>query len=197
MAEARPEDPETGSGEETRVRAPRQALEAFLARSAHRAYRFARCLSLDHDAALDAVQESMLKLVEHYAHRPQTEWPALFFTILRNAIRDMQRWRLRWSWPFAAARRDADDGSEAAAVDIASSAEARYAAGRQRAALEHAILDLPLRQRQVFLLREWQGFSIEETARILGCSEGSVKQHHFRALQALRRQLSEVWHEHT
>jgi RNA polymerase sigma-70 factor (ECF subfamily) len=195
MAETRPEPPDTGSGEKARARAPREALEAFLAATAHRAYRFARCSALDHDAALDAVQESMLKLVEHYARRPEEEWPALFFTILRNAIHDVQRWRLRWSWPFAAARREEDSGPEAAAVDTSSSAEARYAAGRQRAALERAIRGLPLRQRQTFLLREWQGFSIEETARILGCSEGSVKQHHFRALQALRSKLSEVWHD--
>ncbi len=41
------------------------------------------------------------------------------------------------------------------------------------------------------MLREWLGFSIKETAGILGCTEGSVKQHHFRALQSLRAKLGE------
>ena len=53
------------------------------------------------------------------------------------------------------------------------------------------------RQRQVFLLREQLGASIRESAEILGCSENSIKQHHFRALRTLRRLLAEVWeHEH-
>ncbi|MFL6711360.1 MAG: sigma-70 family RNA polymerase sigma factor [Sulfurifustis sp.] len=55
---------------------------------------------------------------------------------------------------------------------------------------------MPTRQRQVFLLREWQGMTTAETAQALGCTEGTVKQHHFRALQTLRAKLSEVWHEH-
>ena len=52
---------------------------------------------------------------------------------------------------------------------------------------------LPERQRQVFILREWRGLSIRETAQTLGCSENSIKQHHFRAMRTLRKQLAEVW----
>ncbi len=81
-----------------------------------------------------------------------------------------------------------------AAVETAT-AELSYTRSRRRRALEQALGELPLRQRQVFLLREWQGFSVEETARILGCSAGAVKQHHFRALKALRGKLAEVWHD--
>ena len=70
--------------------------------------------------------------------------------------------------------------------------EAEMATTQQRRALERALAQLPARQRQVFLLREWQGMTTTETARTLGCSEGTVKQHHFRALHALRAKLSEV-----
>jgi RNA polymerase sigma-70 factor (ECF subfamily) len=52
---------------------------------------------------------------------------------------------------------------------------------------------LPERQRQVFLLREQLGLSIQQTADTLGCSANSIKQHHFRALRSLRAQLAEVW----
>ena len=49
------------------------------------------------------------------------------------------------------------------------------------------------RQRQVFVLREWRGMTTQETALTLGCSENSVKQHHYRALRELRKLLAEVW----
>jgi RNA polymerase sigma-70 factor (ECF subfamily) len=66
-------------------------------------------------------------------------------------------------------------------------------AGELKQAIEQAVGTLPERQRQVFLLREQMGLSIQETADTLGVSANSIKQHHFRALRALRQQLAEVW----
>ena len=71
--------------------------------------------------------------------------------------------------------------------------EAGVTASLLQQQIERALGTLAERQRQVFLLREQQGLSIRDTAETLGCSENSVKQHHFRALRAMRRLLSEVW----
>ena len=71
--------------------------------------------------------------------------------------------------------------------------EEAIVASELRSKVAGALQSLSERQRQVFILREWRGLSIKETAATLGCSGNSVKQHHFRALRELRTQLAEVW----
>lgn len=183
------------------------SLEQFLADAEHRAYRMARYALWDHEQALDVVQDSMLKLVERYRERPPAEWPALFFTIVAHRINDLRRWRRVRSGAgrllsLVGLGRSDDGEQETDLLDThvvddppgdRIDPEQALARRQQRAAIEAALAGLPDRQRDTFILREWQGLDIKETARALGCSEGSVKQHHFRALKALRQTLAEVW----
>jgi len=183
------------------------SLDNFLGEVQRKAYQVAYGALWDRETALDVVQESMLRFVEYYRHKPASDWPALFRSVLNSRINDQRRKRL-----LAATGRkllsltglklvDADSGEQLQEAELPASADGRSSAHPERdvatdelrQVIEQAVGTLPERQRQVFLLREQLGLSIQETAETLGCSANSIKQHHFRALRALRGQLAEVW----
>ena len=58
--------------------------------------------------------------------------------------------------------------------------------------IDQALADLPLRQRQAFVLRYWEDMDISQTAQVMGCSEGSVKTHCSRAMKALSDALADI-----
>ena len=175
-----------------------RSLENFLATVERKAFRIAQIALRHEDDALDAVQDAMLRLVNNYARRPPAEWPPLFYRILENCVRDVQRRRtvrarvMSWlPWVSADDEEFADPLEQA--PDPAPQPPAQAQAAETLHALDEALAALPARQRQAFLLRNFEGFDVASTARAMGCSEGSVKTHYFRALQTLRARLGEYW----
>ena len=61
-----------------------------------------------------------------------------------------------------------------------------------RITLIGAVRELPVRQRDVLVLRFFADLSVSETAAAIGASEGTVKTHTSRALKALRRALADT-----
>lgn len=176
---------------------PLDAFSAFLAQSERRAFKQAYFAVRDEEAALDIVQNAMLKLAEHYADRPAEEWPMLFQRILQNAIHDHYRrskTRSTWVTLFSAFAGNKDDDDEHDLLDTLQPAgepalETRPEKLLAREEIMHwieaGLAQLPARQREAFLLRYWEEMDVAETAQIMGCSEGSVKTHCSRANHAL------------
>jgi RNA polymerase sigma-70 factor (ECF subfamily) len=176
-------------------------MDQFLAGVEARAYRMAVIATSSHEDALDIVQDAMLRLVRRYANHAEDEWPPLFYRVLQSAIRDWYRRntvRNRWRQIFKGRQGDdetLEDPIENMSGGLASEPGTQVANERAIKALDSLLHQLPLRQQQAFLLRQWEGLSVSETATAMGCSEGSVKTHLSRAIKTLRAQLQDHWLE--
>lgn len=183
--------------------ASEKELSDFLKSVEKRAFKRSAYHARDHDAALDIVQDSMMKLAQHYGDRPVSELPMLFQRILSNNILDWFRRRKSRNALFSnlddleARSEDGDfDLLENLQGDSRKSAQQTLSAQdvNERAQIVHAIevqiTALPPRQREAFLMRYWEDMDVAETAAAMGCSEGSVKTHCSRAVQALSKALS-------
>lgn len=178
-------------------------LADFLKSAEKRAFKRVAYAVRDDDAALDIVQDSMIRLAEKYVDRPAAELPLLFQRILSNATMD---WFRRQKVRNAHVRNFSDfegpddngDGDfnilEALeSLDGAHSGTESAADSVSRAqillVIDEQIQQLPGRQREAFLLRYWEELDVAETAQVMGCSEGSVKTHCSRAVHALAKAL--------
>ena len=155
----------------------------------------------DEDAALDIVQDAMLKLTENYAGKPLAELPMLFQRILQNTIHDhFRRQKVRSTWTTLLSafgqKDDKDDDfdlletlpAKADSIGMADPAR-QFEQSEIVRVIEQALTRLPARQREAFLLRYWEELDVAEAAAAMGCSEGSVKTHCSRAVHALADML--------
>jgi RNA polymerase sigma-70 factor (ECF subfamily) len=153
----------------------------------------------DEQAALDIVQDAMMKLAEKYGGKPAEELPMLFQRILQNTIRDhYRRQKVRSLWTallssLGPSRGDEDhdplDTLEAEGISKFDDPPEHAEKKQMVEIIEQALQNLPARQREAFLLRYWEELDVSETAAVMGCSQGSVKTHCSRAAHALAAAL--------
>lgn len=179
--------------------ASEKELNDFLQSVESRAFKRTVYAVRDEEAALDIVQDAMIRLAQSYADRPTAEWPMLFQRILSNATLDwFRRQKVRnavmQNFSDLEARSDNDDigdiletllpadqGTESAAESVSRA--------QILLSIEEELTKLPARQREAFLLRYWEELDVAETAAAMGCSDGSVKTHCSRAVHALAKAL--------
>ena len=172
-------------------------METFFKSIERQAFRVALFACSNQDDALDLVQDAMCKFVDKYSHKPKLEWKALFYKILQNKIRDFYRReavRSRWRiWLGKDNEEDQGEPLEQLADPDEMTPEKETDQKQTFHHLQAELKKLSLKQQQVFLMRAWEGLSVKETATAMGCSEGTVKTHYFRATEQLRKKLGEHW----
>lgn len=172
-------------------------LSDFLEDVERRAFKQTVYAVRDDHAALDIVQDAMMKLAEKYGDKPAEELPMLFQRILQNTMRDFwRRQKVRNLWTTLLSsfgtNEDGEDRDPLETIDVEDDSDepsAQLERSQTIKLIESALEKLPARQREAFVLRYWEEMDVAETAEIMGCSDGSVKTHCSRAVHALAAEL--------
>ncbi|MDR0275772.1 MAG: RNA polymerase sigma factor [Burkholderiaceae bacterium] len=184
--------------------ATEQELSDFLKSVEKRSFKRTVYHVQNEDAALDIVQDSMMKLAERYGDKPAAQLPPLFQRILSTTTLDwFRRQKVRRArFPNMSELISDDTQSDADLLETlagggweqAESAESAASRAELLHRIEEQIAQLPSRQREAFLLRYWEEMDVTETAAIMGCAQGSVKTHCARAIHTLAKTLkSKGW----
>ena len=172
-------------------------LSDFLQSVERRAFKQTVYAVRDEHAALDIVQDAMMKLAEKYGSNPVAEFPMLFQRILQNTMRDFwRRQKVRNLWTTLLSSFGGGEGEEDRdpldTIDVEDNSDepsAQLERSQTIKLIESALKKLPGRQREAFVLRYWEEMDVAQTAQMMGCSQGSVKTHCSRAVHALATEL--------
>ena len=167
-------------------------LSDFLKSVEKRAFKRSLYHVRNEESALDIVQDSMMKLAEHYGDKPANELPMLFQRILSNCTLDWFRRQKSRNALFSNMSDFESDGGDGdfdlletlstqGTSEVTASAQTVTEKAQIFRQIELEIQQLPLRQREAFLLRYWEELDVAETAAKTHCS---------RAVHALAKSLT-------
>tara|TARA_E500000331_G_scaffold138353_2_gene135095 strand:- start:27780 stop:28379 length:600 start_codon:yes stop_codon:yes gene_type:complete len=174
-------------------------IDNFLRKVQVRALRITMIHIRDLEESKDIVQDAMISLATKYANRPSIELPPLFYRILFNKIKDWHRKNTIRRKVISFFNFSGDDGDEIDMIESFGNESLSPVKVKQSEELATIIQDglekLPDRQKEAFILRNFEGMSVKDTSIAMRCSEGSVKTHYFRAMKKLKSILDEYEEE--
>ncbi len=158
-------------------------------------YRLAKHITQNDEDAEDVLQEAFLKA---YSHLPTFQGQSKFYTwIVRIAVNEaLMKLRKRKSDRTVSLDEPQDTGEDTVAREIAvweDDPEEKYSREELRSILEKSVESLKPSFRTVFVLRDIEELSTEETAEALGISIPAVKSRLLRARLQLRERLTRLF----
>jgi RNA polymerase sigma-70 factor (ECF subfamily) len=171
------------------------AFETLVKRYDRKLLRIAQNVMHNREDAEEAVQETFLKA---YQHLGQFREDAKFSTWLIRIAMNQSLMMLRKQRSSREVSLDKDFQSEERSLPIdvadwAPNPEQLYGAGELREILRNALKQLHPRLRVVFVLRDMEGISLQQTAEALKVSVAAVKARSWRARKQLRERLSKYF----
>lgn len=171
------------------------AFAVLLDRYGQRIYAFIMRNVGSEQTAEELVQDVFLRVVHRAStFRRQAKFSTWLYTIARNICIDHARkakHRRHLSLDAPLRSDEADGGTMLDRVsDHSPGADVQTRDERFRRALKNALARLPEDQRDVFVMREFEGLKFREIAVIVGIPENTVKSRMRYALQALRGELA-------
>lgn len=169
-----------------------RAFSDLVAKYERKIYRLAKHITQNDEDAEDVLQETFLKAYEHFA---EFQGNSKFYTwIVRIAVNEsLMKLRKRKSDRTVSMDESIDTGEETVVREIAvweENPEQRYSREEIRQILDEAVDSLKPSFRTVFLLRDVEELSTEETAEALNLSIPAVKSRLLRARLQLREKLT-------
>ena len=172
----------------------REAFAQMVDQTSGHIYHVALTILGDEQDAEDVLQETYLKALRSL---PTFEGRSSLMTWLyRIAVNEaLMAVRRRKPQALSVEEPDPDLGGEAESqemeiVDFCCLPEGELLSAESRRALDQAVQHLPASLRVVFVMRDMEGLSIQDTAEALGLSENNVKTRLLRARLRLRQELS-------
>ncbi len=155
-------------------------------------YRFVSRMLPRHEDARDVCQETFLRILKKsHRFRSGSRFSTWMYQIALNLCRDQLRRRRRWSL-LIAEKRDLPDhpGEESSAIPRGSDPDARIECREKSAAVLAALREIPTEQREVLILKEFQGLKFREIAEILDLPASTVKSRMYYGLHSVRTALA-------
>lgn len=169
-----------------------ESLGVLVGRWEQPLFRFVYRMLPRRDDALDVCQETFLRVLDKAErYRAGSRFSTWMYQIALNLCRDRARKRRRWG-RILAEDLEVDDrtpamiGTAGHVEDPAAAAERHELSGAVAAALER----IPTEQREVLVMKEFEGLKFREIAAILNCPESTVKSRMYYGLNGLREQLA-------
>ncbi|RDS85055.1 RNA polymerase sigma factor [Dyella monticola] len=159
------------------------AYDAFFRTQYDALVSFLRRRSRTNEDAEDAAQESFTRLTRYRDTYPLLAWKAMLYRIAINVVNDQSRRARTRCVPQHVSLDDVSIESDEP------SAEEAAAAAQQRVLLREAILALPPKCRQVYLLTRLRGMTSRQVATHCGISVRMVEKHLANALVHIRRRF--------
>ncbi|MBN2371892.1 MAG: sigma-70 family RNA polymerase sigma factor [Vicinamibacteria bacterium] len=174
------------------------AFEALVVRHESHVYRLARRMLGDPDEALDATQETFLRVFRGIGSfrgdaRFRTWVIGIALNVCRSRLTSAARRERLKSVCLEHENPETGERRDYPIPDPSPDPEAMAMGEELRIALDRALASLSVEHRTILLLREMQDLDYENLARALACPVGTVKSRLCRAREALRKAMEEIW----